>query len=55
MNVTEEDLTKIVDNPEYHFFNCWKNTDILDLIMLGDESFDNICIKKVSNATYVDS
>ena len=54
MNVTEEDLMKIVDNPEYPFFNCLKNTDILELLMHGDESFDNICIKKVPNAEYVD-
>ena len=55
MNVTEEDLMKIVDNPEYPFFNCKKNNDILELLINGDESFDNICIKKVPNATFVDS
>ena len=54
MNVSEEDLIKIIDNPDDNLFHCLSTIDILTILKVGDERFDNFCIKKVPNATFVE-
>ena len=55
MNVSEEHLIKIIDTSDDNMFHCMSTIDIQTILKDGDERFDNFCIKKVSNATFVET